>query len=417
MVVLAVAVAGVVRFAFDDDDEAEVRPAAAAALSSTGAAPTAASSAVQEDFEQEALEVWTPERLQEALDNPEPLERVEIEDSNPPTGAQPGGEGDSTETAPPASSAGKGSEAACKQPPLEPAPAGLPYQRFCYPGKLGQPPSKQIGVLFFLVGAKHDRASSCTASVVNTADAQTGYSGNNSLLVTAGHCVGIAPGHKDGATVVKTFIPHDFVLFFPHNMIKPLRAKMQQFDRGRITVEAFGTWLTQNGWFAQVDGDKNVIGFVPPSYKAAGAWRLDFATVVVAPKNGKTVAQALGSLGYDFGGEGAGKQIAALGYPADPPFVGNQLFVCTGKSRTAGSQVAATNAELEIGCDMTGGSSGGPWFVDGDSGLRVVSVNSNGPRNAMVGPNLNMDHWGTYTCGREWGVAKPATGSLCTVEG
>jgi len=37
---------------------------------------------------------------------------------------------------------------------------------------------------------------------------------------------------------------------------------------------------------------------------------------------------------------------------------------------------------MGVGCDMTGGSSGGAWVLRGN----VVSVNSYGPPNVMFGP-------------------------------
>ena len=52
---------------------------------------------------------------------------------------------------------------------------------------------------------------------------------------------------------------------------------------------------------------------------------------------------------------------------------------------------------MQISCDMTGGSSGGGWFLDsnansvGDAGEPLVSVNSygySGERNTMYGPYM-----------------------------
>jgi V8-like Glu-specific endopeptidase len=48
-----------------------------------------------------------------------------------------------------------------------------------------------------------------------------------------------------------------------------------------------------------------------------------------------------------------------IGYPAENPFNGNRMTVCTSSHATDDTSV--TPAALGTGCDMTGGSSGGPW--------------------------------------------------------
>ena len=76
------------------------------------------------------------------------------------------------------------------------------------------------------------------------------------------------------------------------------------------------------------------------------------------------------------------------GYPADYPFDGKTLYVCD--APLGGNDRSASPPTIAIGCDMTGGSSGGGWIVNMKDGLgTLVSVNSYGyfsQPDAMYGP-------------------------------
>ncbi len=66
-----------------------------------------------------------------------------------------------------------------------------------------------------------------------------------------------------------------------------------------------------------------------------------------------------------------------FGYPAADPYDGSALIHCSGPTFT---DFLLTN-DHAMSCDMTGGSSGGPWFLDFDeaTGTGVqASVNSFG---------------------------------------
>ena len=71
----------------------------------------------------------------------------------------------------------------------------------------------------------------------------------------------------------------------------------------------------------------------------------------------------------------ANRQVYAFGYPAAQKYKGNTLTYCSG---ITAYQQDGDNT-LSIGCNMTGGSSGGPWFqnFNGSSGVQT-SVNSYG---------------------------------------
>ena len=76
-----------------------------------------------------------------------------------------------------------------------------------------------------------------------------------------------------------------------------------------------------------------------------------------------------------FTGGTGDRQVYAFGYPAARKYKGNTLTYCSGITsfRYDGDDT------LSIGCDMTGGSSGGPWFESFANGSGVqTSVNSYG---------------------------------------
>jgi hypothetical protein len=86
-----------------------------------------------------------------------------------------------------------------------------------------------------------------------------------------------------------------------------------------------------------------------------------------------------------------GQHAYAFGYPASGRYRGNDLVYCAGILGTDPSQ---SNRTYRLGCDMTGGSSGGPWLTGFANGAGTLSsVNSygySGVKN-MYGPKLNSD--------------------------
>ena len=124
-----------------------------------------------------------------------------------------------------------------------------------------------------------------------------------------------------------------------------------------------------------------------------GNIRYDTGFAVVAEVDGKKLADVAGATGVVFN-QPRGLTYKAFGYPAAAPFTGKTLVSCYGK---AGNDALNPQFETQgIPCDMTGGSSGGPWFLsDGtDSPLGFQnSVNSYGygsRSTAMYSP-----YWGS----------------------
>jgi hypothetical protein len=168
-------------------------------------------------------------------------------------------------------------------------------------------------------------------------------SGNESVVWTAGHCVNEGPG---GFYTNWAFVP-----------------------AYRDGARPHGTWtarelLTTSAW-----GNSGDFGY-------------DLGAAVVNTNGGATLTDTVGSRGAAFN-QSASQHYLSHGHPAAPPFNGERMYVCEADLGTRDN--SASPATLGIGCDMTGGSSGGGWVV----GNAVLSVNSYGYSNqpdVMYGP-------------------------------
>lgn len=85
----------------------------------------------------------------------------------------------------------------------------------------------------------------------------------------------------------------------------------------------------------------------------------DFGMAVVAPNSEGNLTDVVGGAGWAYD-QADSQTFYAYGYPAGAPFNGQTRQSCQGSSRIwnyAGGKV------VSIACNMTGGSSGGPWFI------------------------------------------------------
>ena len=168
-------------------------------------------------------------------------------------------------------------------------------------------------------------------------------SGNESVVWTAGHCVNEGPG-----------------AFYTNWAFVPA------YKDG---ARPYGTWtartlLTTSAW-----GQSGDFGY-------------DVGAAVVNTNAGATLTDTVGSRGAAFN-QAAEQHYLSHGYPAAPPFSGGRMFICEADLGTR--DTSANPPTMGIGCDMTGGSSGGGWVVGND----VLSVNSYGysnQPNVMYGP-------------------------------
>ncbi|WP_329382137.1 peptidase [Streptomyces sp. NBC_01351] len=205
---------------------------------------------------------------------------------------------------------------------------------------------KTSGRVFFTMGG---RTASCSGDSVTSA--------NGSTVITAGHCV-----KYQGAWHTNwTFVP--------------------AYNNGNAP---YGQWSATKT-------------FATDQWAASEDMNMDVGLAVVAPLNGQTLSQVVGAQGILFNG-GYNKRMYAFGFPAAAPYDGTKLVYCSGNS---GKDFLLTR-DHSLACNMTGGSSGGPWFQDFNetTGLGTqVSVNSFGYTflpNRMYGPYFGNEAKAAY---------------------
>lgn len=86
----------------------------------------------------------------------------------------------------------------------------------------------------------------------------------------------------------------------------------------------------------------------------------DMGMIVVAPNNAGKLTDVVGGAGWAYN-QKMNLKFSAYGYPAGYPFDGQSRQFCA--SATGKSWNHAGGTVVSIPCDMTGGSSGGPWFI------------------------------------------------------
>jgi V8-like Glu-specific endopeptidase len=206
---------------------------------------------------------------------------------------------------------------------------------------------RTTGRVFFTTAS--GRNASCSGSAVT--------SENRSVVITAGHCV------KQNGNFHRNWV------FVP------------AFDNGR---RPFGTWVATRL-------------LTTPQWNAREDINFDVAAAVMAPLQGRTLVDVVGGQGIAFN-QPRGLQMFSFGYPAAEPFDGSRLIYCSG--RTFNDTVMTR--DLGLRCNMTGGSSGGPWFrsFNESTGLGWVnSVNSfkyNFAPDFMFGPFFGNEAQAVY---------------------
>lgn len=170
------------------------------------------------------------------------------------------------------------------------------------------------------------RTASCSGNAVTSA--------NKNTVITAGHCVKL-----DGAW-------HTDWVFVPG------------YDNGN---RPFGTWTARQT-------------LATAQWAASEDINHDVGAAVVNPLNGQNLVDVVGGQGIAFN-QARGQAMYAFGYPAASPYDGERLIYCSGNVFND----FLLSQGIGMGCDMTGGSSGGPWFLtfDESSGTGIQnSVNS-----------------------------------------
>ncbi|WP_062209028.1 serine protease [Streptomyces sp. NBRC 109706] len=196
------------------------------------------------------------------------------------------------------------------------------------------------------------RLGLCSGSVVDAP--------NGSVVATAAHCVS---GAESPAA------PGD-VYFVP------------AYDHGRDSFREDGWRVasvhTPEGW----DISRETNDILPH----------DYAFLTLETKDGRTVQEAQGANELAFEPIRESGEVAVLGYPAADPYDGESLRYCAGETNVLGEgEAEAVNLGglLLDDCDLTAGSSGGPWLQDFDHATgtgTVVAVMSVGSgEGAVVG--------------------------------
>jgi len=194
-------------------------------------------------------------------------------------------------------------------------------------------PYRTQGKVFFKSGGG---SYVCSATVVNTPTKR--------VVFTAGHCVvdedvwstnfAFVPGYKNGS--------------------KP-----------------YGTFVAANDSLYSLQG-----------WATAGNYSYDMAAAVLGGT--RKVAEIVGSRGIKFN-LARQQNFVSFGYPAGLPFNGQQLYSCP--SPYKGQDPTTTNPRTQwINCNMTGGSSGGGWIVQGQYLNSVNSYGYNTQPGRMYGP-------------------------------
>ncbi|MDQ0893722.1 trypsin-like serine peptidase [Agromyces ramosus] len=193
-------------------------------------------------------------------------------------------------------------------------------------------PVPNIGKVFFTLSGRN---YVCSANSVSAA--------NGSVVSTAGHCV-----HEGRGKFASRWI------FVP------------AYQNG---AAPYGQWAATS--FS-----------APTQWTKGGDISYDTAFVKVAPLNGRTLAQTVGATAIAFN-QARGLAYEAFGYPAAAPFDGQTLKSCAG---TATPDPYGQTQSQGIPCDMTGGSSGGPWFLGSGAQNSLNSFGYNNIANTMFGP-------------------------------
>jgi V8-like Glu-specific endopeptidase len=229
-------------------------------------------------------------------------------------------------------------------PPTAVSPTAFPQAGGPWTG--GGAVVKTSGRVFF---SFQGRTASCSGNSVT--------SQNGSTVITAGHCV-----KYQGSW-------HTNWVFVP------------AYNNGQAP---YGQWSATKT-------------FSTDQWVASEDINYDVGAAVVAPLGGKKLAETVGAQGLSFNG-GYNKAMYAFGFPAAAPYDGTKLIYCSGNS----SKDFLFSKDHSLGCNMTGGSSGGPWFTSFSeatgTGLQA-SVNSFGYTflpNRMFGPYFGNEAKAVY---------------------
>lgn len=206
---------------------------------------------------------------------------------------------------------------------VKPTAGGVSVQSFPNGGgawTAGGAITKTSGRVFFTF---QGRRASCSGDAVT--------SGNKSVVLTAGHCVKL-----EGAF-------HTDWVFVPG------------YNNGNAP---FGTWTARQT-------------LTTPQWLASEDINFDVGAAVVNTLNGQRLTDVTGAQGVAFN-QARGQRMYAFGFPAAAPYDGTKLIYCSGTVIND----FLLSSDLGMSCNMTGGASGGPWFLNFNEGTGAGIQNS-----------------------------------------
>jgi V8-like Glu-specific endopeptidase len=214
--------------------------------------------------------------------------------------------------------------------------------------------TRTTGRVFFTY---QGRNASCSGSAVTSA--------NKSVVLTAGHCVKMGGAY------------HTNWVFVPG------------YDNG---ARPYGTWVAGKL-------------ITTPQWDAKEDVNFDVAAAVVAPLKDEALTDVVGGQGVAFN-QARRQQMYAFGYPAAAPYNGSRLIYCSGRA----FDDILLSRDHGLTCDMTGGSSGGPWFTAFNESTGLGTQNSVNSfkyafaPNWMFGPYFGPEAQAVYNAAQSTGA-------------
>jgi hypothetical protein len=270
--------------------------------------------AISPDEENSPATIWTKEAMLAA--QPYPLEKIVGEVDVNLELSKPDGPPGVIASSPPGidfSAAGNSVE------PLSSSETAIigynyppPYARYQNFDSYLTYPYSTVGVMFFTQGGIAYRCSA--ASIGNYA------------IWTAGHCVHDGSGSRDGWSKNIVFVP--------------------AYQNGNTPL---GVWQAEDL-------------FITTGWHSSKDLRYDMGGVVLELNGGQKISQVVGSLGFAYNMDNS-LHWMNVAYPSQAPFNGSTQQICAGSFANADTSFPSPSP-VAMGCDMTRGSSGGPWILD-----------------------------------------------------
>lgn len=247
---------------------------------------------------------------------------------------------------------------------------------------------KTVGKVFFQLGSSLYVCSGNAVDDVEDVDVNGDAITTNNVVVTAGHCV-----NDGGETFATNF------MFIPDYDPTVPRTSGQRYGTFTATnLYTTAQWVAQGPDRFNYDVGMARVGLNENEATLAAAIGKpsDIAFVAGDPADTSSVSYTADTHSF--------------GYPAARPYDGTKLISCW---NTTTADTVGASTDYRLPCNMTGGSSGGPWLLD--SGTTIdpanpinnayvsdvqISVNSfgyRGEKNAMYGPIFGTTIHSLYT--------------------